>query len=52
MEFRTAAMMACNNVEPQEVYDIERQLLYAACLCARDHLRATSVEPARRSSVI
>ena len=29
----------------QEVYDTERQLLYVACIRARDHLLVTGLDP-------
>lgn len=61
LEFRAVAVMACDDeviplqvrietvgddADLQEVYDIERHLLYVACTRARDHLLVTSVEPA------
>ena len=61
LEFRAVAVMACDDEiiplqdrietvgddsDLQEVYDTERHLLYVACTRARDHLLATSVEPA------
>jgi superfamily I DNA/RNA helicase len=61
IEFRAVVVMACDDeiiplkerietvgddADLQEVYDTERHLLYVACTRARDHLLATSVEPA------
>ncbi len=61
LEFRAVAVMACDDeviplqerietvgddADLQEVYNTERHLLYVACTRARDHLLATSVEPA------
>jgi superfamily I DNA/RNA helicase len=61
LEFRAVVVMACDDeVIPlqarietvtddsdlEEVYNTERHLLYVACTRARDHLLATSVNPA------
>jgi superfamily I DNA/RNA helicase len=61
LEFRAVAVMACDDdiipsqkrietvadvADLEEVYDTERHLLYVACTRARDHLLATSVDPA------
>ncbi|MEI7732740.1 MAG: UvrD-helicase domain-containing protein [Verrucomicrobiota bacterium] len=61
LEFRAVAVMACDDeviplqeriekvgddMDLQEVYDTERNLLYVACTRARDHLLVTGVEPA------
>ena len=35
-----------DDADLKEVYDTERQLLYVACTCVRDHLLVTSVDPA------
>jgi len=35
-----------DDADLQEVYDTERQRLYAACARARDHLLVTRVAPA------
>ena len=61
LEFRAVAVMACDDeviplqerigavvdeMDLEEVYNTERQLLYVACTRARDHLLVTGVAPA------
>ena len=61
LEFRSVAAMACgdeiipsqerienvaDDADLEEVHDSERNLLYAACTRARDHLLVTGVKPA------
>ncbi len=61
LEFRAVAVMACDDevlplqarvaavadeVELDDVYETERQLLYVACTRARDRLLVSGVEPA------
>ena len=61
LEFRAVALMACDSeviplqsrvesiadeVDLEEVYNTERNLLYVACTRARDHLLVTGVKPA------
>jgi hypothetical protein len=41
-----ATLMYLGTPELQEIYDIERQMLYVACTQARDHRLVASVEPA------
>jgi superfamily I DNA/RNA helicase len=60
LEFRAVAVMACDDeiiplqerietvaddADLEEVYNMERHLLYVACTRARDHLLVTSVDP-------
>lgn len=60
LEFRVVIAMACDdeiipsqerietvadNADLEEVYNMERHLLYVACTRARDHLLVTSVKP-------
>lgn len=59
LEFKAVSVMACDDqiiplqqrienaadeTEIEEVYNTERNLLYVACIRARDHLLITSVE--------
>jgi superfamily I DNA/RNA helicase len=61
LEFKAVAVMACDDevlplqarvaavadeVELDDVYETERQLLYVACTRARDRLLVSGVEPA------
>ena len=61
LEFKAVVVMACDDdvlplqsriesvadeVELDDIYDTERQLLYVACTRARDHLLVTAAEPA------
>jgi superfamily I DNA/RNA helicase len=61
LEFRAVTVMACDDeviplqerienvaddADLEEVYEIERHLLYVACTCARDRLLVTGVKPA------
>ena len=61
LEFKAVAVMACDDellplqpriesvadeVELDDVYETERQLLYLACTRARDRLMVTGVQPA------
>jgi superfamily I DNA/RNA helicase len=61
LEFKAVAVMACDDevlplqarvaavadeVELDDVYETERQLLYVACTRARDRLLISGVEPA------
>lgn len=61
LEFRAVGGMACDDAviplqeridavsddsDLEDVYNIERQLLYVACTRARDHLLVTGTEPA------
>jgi superfamily I DNA/RNA helicase len=61
LEFRAVVVTACDDeviplqervaavtdeADLEEVYNIERHLLYVACTRARDHLRVTGVAPA------
>lgn len=60
LEFKAVAVMGCDDnvlplqaridtvadeVELDDVYETERQLLYVACTRARDHLLVTCVAP-------
>jgi superfamily I DNA/RNA helicase len=60
LEFKAVAVMACDDevlplqsriesvadeVDLDDVYDTERQLLYVACTRARDRLLVTGVQP-------
>jgi superfamily I DNA/RNA helicase len=61
LEFKAVVVMACDDdvlplqsriesvadeVELDDIYDTERQLLYVACTRARDRLMVSSVQPA------
>jgi superfamily I DNA/RNA helicase len=61
LEFKAVAVMACDDdvlplqsriesvaheVELDDVYETERQLLYVACTRARDRLLITAINPA------
>jgi superfamily I DNA/RNA helicase len=61
LEFKAVAVMACDDdvlplqsriesvadeVELDDVYETERQLLYVACTQARDRLLITAINPA------
>jgi superfamily I DNA/RNA helicase len=60
LEFKAVVVMACDDdvlplqsriesvadeVELDDIYDTERQLLYVACTRARDRLMVSSVQP-------